>query len=116
MKGLIIKEPHISRIMSRQKTWEIRGCATTTREKIALIRSGSGLIVGTAEIVDCIGPIAPEELAAHYNRHRVSDVSIVSYKKIYAWVIANAQSLMCPVPYKHPQGAIIWVSLGDLAI
>ncbi len=31
----------------------------------------------------------------------------------YAWVMRAAKRLKQPVPYEHPQGAVIWVSLGS---
>jgi hypothetical protein len=56
-RGLLVKSPHIDRILARRKTWEIRGTRTSVRELIALIRIGSGQIVGTCEIVDVLGPL-----------------------------------------------------------
>ncbi|MGA2723367.1 MAG: hypothetical protein ABSG79_13255 [Bryobacteraceae bacterium] len=34
------------------------------------------------------------------------------YRNTYAWVVAKPRRLKKPVPYKHPSGAVIWVSLG----
>jgi hypothetical protein len=31
----------------------------------------------------------------------------------YAWVLSAAKRLKTPVAYKHPQGAVIWVTLDD---
>jgi len=42
MKGLIIKEPWISLILSRKKTWELRSRDTRVRGRIALIRKDRG--------------------------------------------------------------------------
>ncbi len=49
-KGLIIDSPHIERILSGAKTWEMRSSKTAQRGRIALIRKGSGLVVGTVEV------------------------------------------------------------------
>jgi hypothetical protein len=51
MKGLIIKEPWISLILSRKKTRELRSRDTRVRGRIALIRKGSGTVIGVAELV-----------------------------------------------------------------
>jgi len=58
MKGLLIKSPHIENILSGRKTWEIRG--STIKElntTIALIKSGSGMVVGKCKIVAVHGPL-----------------------------------------------------------
>lgn len=52
MKGLVIKQPWIDYILSGNKIWEIRSTNTNIRGKIELIQSGSGLVVGSCEIVD----------------------------------------------------------------
>lgn len=33
------------------------------------------------------------------------------YDKPHAWVLENVQRADRPVPYKHPMGAVIWVTL-----
>ena len=52
MKGLVIRSPWIDHILAGKKTWEMRTRATSTRGRIALIKAGSGLIYGTAELVE----------------------------------------------------------------
>ena len=34
------------------------------------------------------------------------------YGKPYAWVMQNDVSTPEPIPYRHPSGAVKWVSLG----
>ncbi len=48
-----------------------RSTGTEVREQIALIRGGSGTIVGTAKLVDCRGPLTLEQLAGHEDKHAV---------------------------------------------
>jgi ASCH domain-containing protein len=120
MKGLISKSPHVENILKGQKTWEIRGCNTKNRGEIALIKSGSGTIVGKCEIIDVIGPIDISTLQKNVDKHcvpleRIEQV-LGRYKKAYAWVLSNAYALNKPVSYEHPQGAIIWVNLDSLVI
>lgn len=109
MKGLIIKSPHIDNICRSNKTWELRGSPTKIRGKIALIKSGTKTIVAYADLLGCIGPLTPEFLALNVDRHMASGVT--KYKKTYAWILANVRGVEKPIPYKHPQGAIIWVNL-----
>lgn len=100
--------------MSGSKTWELRASATKIRGKIALIQSGSGLVVGTCDLVDVKGPLSLADLKASTHRHRVSASDFgdtLPYQRTHAWVLANAHRLASPVSYKHPMGAVIWVNL-----
>jgi hypothetical protein len=100
-------------ILSGEKTWEIRGRYTHRRGKIALIRSGSGLVLGTCDLVAVKGPLTLEELQA--NAHKaglnVSQLETAPYVSIYVWVVEHAVKFAQPCPYKHPKGAVTWVKL-----
>lgn len=115
MKGLISKSPHIQNILSGKKIWEIRGSNTKIRGEIALIKSGSGTVVGTCHLVDVIGPIDIDYLERNIDKHCVSleqfDQVFGGYKKIYVWVLSNAIEFLEPIEYIHPKGAIIWVNI-----
>ena len=110
MKALIIKQPWIDYILDGRKVWEIRGSNTKIRGKIALIQSGSGLIIGECELMDSI-PLDERTYKQGKEFHRIPNTETLPYKKTYAWVIANAIRYDSPKPYKHPNGAIIWVNL-----
>ena len=116
VKGLVIDTPHVDNIMSGRKTWELRSTATKQRGPVALIRKGSGQIVGLAEIVDAIGPLTDQQLSDGMDKHlrtveRMNDPAVAKYR--YAWVLEGARKLRHPVPYKHPSGAVIWVNLAS---
>ena len=110
MNALIIKKPWIDYILSGEKIWEVRGSKTKIRGKIELIQSGSGLIVGSCEIVDC-KELTLEEFKKSIQKHCISKTDELPYKKTYAWVIDKAKRYDKPKPYKHPNGAIIWVKV-----
>ena len=110
MKALIIKKPWIDYILDGNKIWEIRGSNTKIRGKIELIQSGSGLVVGSCEIIDC-KELTLEEYAKNIDKHNIQEVHILPYNKTYAWVISNVKRYEIPRKYKHPNGAIIWVNL-----
>jgi hypothetical protein len=115
MKGLIIKDPWITHILNGDKSWEIRGSRTKIRGKIGLIKSGTGHIYGTANLVDCQGPFTDLEFKQNRDKHLVSDLGQVArYKKVYAWVLKDVQKLPEPIPYNHPRGAIIWVNIPEI--
>lgn len=114
MKALIIDEPWISLILDGRKTWEMRSTHAAIRGRIALIRKGSGTVVGLADVVDSIGPLDEIAWRAHRARHRIP---VERYAETARWNIAwqleNARPLARPVPYAHPNGAVIWVNLSE---
>ena len=116
MRGLIIKKEPLAKILDGKKTWEMRSRAVTFRERIALIQSKSGKVIGTADLVACIGPLSREKLTNNRDKHQATDETLAEnfgYKEngVYAWELSNAQRLAKPVRYKHPSGAVIWVDL-----
>jgi hypothetical protein len=114
MKGLIIKEPWIDLILSGEKVWEIRGTDTKIRGTIALIKSGSGTVVGLCDIKDVIGPLSLNKIRRSMPFHAIPSNKIsnkLPYPKTYAWVLDNTICIRKPVSYHHPRGAVIWVNL-----
>jgi len=114
MNGLIIKEPWIDLILKGIKAWEIRGSNTTIRGTIALIKSGTGCIFGTAELIDTKRLMA-KEFILYEKEHCVKNCEL-PYLKTYAWILKNPKKFDSPIPYTHPKGAVIWVKLNDIVI
>lgn len=119
MRGLIIRFPWIDHIFAGHKTWEIRGKATKIRGPIALIRGGSGLVVGKCELVDSLGPFTLEQLQGLQDKHCVPVDELrpflLKYKdQAHAWVLDRVVAFERPVPYDHPSGAVIWVTLPEV--
>jgi hypothetical protein len=115
MKGLIIDEPWISLILRGEKIWEMRKTACHHRGRIALIRKGSGQVVGIADVVGCLSPLSSLSAYAEAQpKHRIppgrQDQAFADGWRT-PWVLANARPLISPVHYKHPSGAVIWVNL-----
>ncbi|MFY9621753.1 MAG: ASCH domain-containing protein [Pyrinomonadaceae bacterium] len=114
----MIRSPWIEQILAGRKSWEIRGTNTNVRGHIALIRSGSGKIVGTCDLVDVIGPLTLSDIQdnASISGSDAAEFKSLPYQKTYAWVLKNPEPLEEPIPYKHPSGAIIWVRLPDVEL
>lgn len=113
-KGLIIKSPAIEKILAGIKTWEMRSGATQVRGPIALIKKGSGQIVGIANLVGVKGPLSKQEKLDTVDKHQISLDRLESHetdKWNTAWVLENAQPLITQVNYQHPNGAVTWVNL-----
>lgn len=118
-RALVIASPHIDRILSGEKTWEMRSRNCRIRGPIGLIKKGSGQVVGLAEITGVIGPLSPDELLANQNKHRIDPKLLAQpafAKWNRAWVLSNVTVLSTPVPYVHPNGAQSWVVLDPAAL
>jgi hypothetical protein len=109
--GLIISEPWISMILSGEKTWEMRASKTKKREVIALLRKGSGQVVGLTTLYDGQGPHTLDELRMNVHNHHVPIEQIGKWKS--SWRIRDTRALPVPVKYTHAPGAVIWVALDE---
>ncbi|CAL8981586.1 hypothetical protein RHODGE_RHODGE_02920 [Rhodoplanes serenus] len=118
MDGLLIREPWIGLILSGRKTWEMRTTGCRKRGRIALIRAGSGLVVGVAEIVGSLDPLdALDAYAAGEPYHAIGPAEQrAAFEGNWRtpWVLRNALALKRPVPYRHPSGAVTWVTLDTM--
>jgi hypothetical protein len=122
MLGLIIREPWMEMILQGKKTWEIRSRNARVRGRISLIRSQSGLIVGTTRLVHAM-PVTRAQLLANLDKHGMSREEVLAEFRprakyllpLYAWVFEDARRLASPRRYQHPRGAVIWVDLSKSA-
>jgi len=113
MKGLVIREPWVGQILDGRKTWEIRRGNTRIRGPMALIASGTGTVVGKADLVDTIGPLSLPQMRQTTGKHRIpeNELGALPYgDKTWAWVFKNPVRFEKPLPYRHPAGAVIWVN------
>jgi hypothetical protein len=107
LKGLVISEPWVSHILTGKKNWEMRSKVTSHRGPLAIIRKGTGAVVGMVDLIDCI----PGQHEAEYGASEALHcIPMARHKDCaarwpVAWVFANARSLTEPVPYKHKNGA-----------
>jgi hypothetical protein len=113
MKGLIIRKPWIEYILDGLKIWEIRNSMCHIRGTVGLIQSGSGLVVGKASIVDSFA-ITKVEFEMNRHLHCVPEEIEVTYKKMHAWVLADAVRFEKPIPYRHLHGTVIWANLNGV--
>lgn len=114
LDGLLIRMPWIDKILDASKTWEIRGSHTSKEGRIGLVESGTGTVVGVADLVGVVGPLSLKELSANWRKAGFDNeehLSRLPYKQTFAWVLQNPKRLRQPVSYNHPSGAVIWVRL-----
>ena len=114
-KALLVKQQCADKILSGDKTWDVRGRRTTARGRIHIAQAGTGTLVGEVTITDCI-PVTMAMLARRAKEHRIASVRCVvaKYRRIYAWVLVDAVCYPYPIAYRHPPGAVTWVRTGDL--
>jgi len=107
--ALVIKKKWLDLILLRKKQWEIRGENTTKRGWIHLAQSkAGGKLLGRARLQDCLR-VPRTSFMKHKKLHCISNLSEVSYKSIFAWVLTHAERFTPPLSYDHSQGAVIWV-------
>ena len=110
-KGLIIAEPWISKILAGEKLWEMRSRSVKLRGRIALIKKGSSKVVAIVSLIDVLPPIIQEQLMEYYDKHCVNyDDNPELCKWNTPWVFEDV-TVIDPVHYNHPNGAVTWVNL-----
>lgn len=110
-RAFIAKEHWGNLILDRKKLWEIRGTGTTVRGRVGVIFSGSGMIYGSVEIVSS-SALMREDFERHNGLHRIQCCfEELPYKNPHIWYLKEAIRFKEPIPYRHPQGAVIWVNL-----
>jgi hypothetical protein len=88
----------------------MRSTKTNVTGRIGLIRKGSGLIVGSVDLVGWGTPLTTDQAAATVNVHHVYDLQLLK-KWRYPWIFRNPERFDTPIPYDHPQGAVVWVKV-----
>jgi len=114
LKGLIIRRPWIDRILSGEKTWEMRSRKTLYRGLVGLIGQGTGMIVGVAELVDSLPPLDATTFAATRIKHTIPedlDTEVFEAGWVYPWVFRDSCSLSRAVEAGQRPGQVIWVPL-----
>lgn len=114
-RGLLVRRPWIDMLLSGEKTWEIRGSATSVRGPVGLCASGTGTVLGVANLIDCVGPLDVPAFVQAHARHRVDVAGVSAIEHLpygirtHAWVFETPVLFTEPVSYPHPSGAVIWV-------
>ena len=112
MNAIILKPAAIDQILQGKRTWELRGLPTKNRGAIALIKGGAARIVGTCQLVDCVGPLTIEQLQANLDKHQLplESLSQPPFPKTYAWVLSEPKPLAEPITINNCRGGT-WVRL-----
>lgn len=110
-KAFIVKEHWGNLILDGSKAWEIRGTGTQVRGRVGVIFSGTGLIQGSVEIV-ASSLLLREDFDMFRKYHHIpGEFDSLPYEEPHIWYLKDAIRFTEPIPYRHPQGAVIWVDL-----
>ena len=115
LSAIPIREPWIDMILAGKKKWEIRSKFTKKIGPVALIRTGSKTVVGIANLVEVI-QLTPQMAYEKYAIMGFRPLTKAEAKDLagqYAWVLKDVVKFKKPVPYKHPSGAVTWVTLDE---
>lgn len=115
LRALLVKENWGDAILTGSKTWELRTTDTKIRGRVFIAYSGTGMIFGSVELSDTI-PVDVETLLMNTDKHKLDHEQIADWNikpTSHAWVMTDSIKFEKPIPYDHPQGAVIWVTLPD---
>lgn len=111
MDILILKQIWGEKILSGEKTWEIRSSNTSKRGKINIAYSKTSSIYGKTFLIESM-PLTEELFVNNRDKHCI-DLTwtelIKIYKHPYVWVLNNSEKYNKPIKYNHPKGAVVWV-------
>lgn len=112
MKGLIIKEQWLNKILHENKTLEIRNNNTkNTNEEIYLLESNTHKIKAIAIIKNTI-KLNKNNWEVLKSKHQVNisfEALLNIYNNPYAWNIEVIKELKENITYEHLKGCVIWV-------
>ena len=109
--ALYVKPKWADKILNNEKIWEIRGSSTKKRGRIGILKSGNkGFMDGHVELIDCFR-VTRENLINTIDKHCVTDINNIKYKKIYAWILKNPYIYNEPIQINPKKGSIIWVKI-----
>lgn len=110
-RAFIVKEHWGNLILGGSKLWEIRGTGTQVRGRVGVIFSGTGMIKGSVEIAGS-SLLLREDFEMFRKYHHIpGSFEDLPYEEPHIWYLKDAVRFTEPIPYQHPQGAVIWVDL-----
>lgn len=113
LSAIPIKYPWIDMILMGVKTWEIRSKSTRKFGPVALIRSGSKTVVGVATLSQKI-LLTKKLCLENFKKMGMTKFDALTCIGEHAWVLKDVIEFKKPISYKHPAGAITWVTLDEL--
>lgn len=113
-RALIIREPWISKILSGEKTWEMRSGPTSLRGWIGLAAQGRAEIVGLVRLVESRMPLSAANYDQYFGEHAIppdQTAWAIENNWVFPWVLTDVIRLPKPVAFSQRAGAVKFVSL-----
>lgn len=110
-KAFIVKEHWGGLILDGTKSWEIRGTGTQERGRVGVIFSGTGMIQGSVEVTGSSALTREDFYLFREYHHFPGEFQDLQYRNPHVWHLRDPIRFREPVPYQHPQGAVVWVKL-----
>ena len=117
-RALLIKEPWASKVVSGEKTIEIRTMQTKKiGQEIYIAQAGTKTLIGKATIVKCVQLTMKDYIQLQHQAclTRSGLQQLFSTKRIYGWYLKDAMKFDKPIPYDHPRGAQVWIKIPKAA-
>lgn len=112
IKGLLIKEVWGRKLLSGEKTWEIRNGSAAHRGPTEICYSGTKRRWGKINLVDYF-PLTRKLFEDNLDKHCIlpGTFDLSSYATPHVWVFKNPEIYDKPIPFSQPRGVVIWVNI-----
>jgi hypothetical protein len=110
--AILVREPFATLIIQGKKTMEVRGVATSKRERVWIVSIDTRRILGDVCIVACTR-FQKHDAATLYDQHQIPEsvFNTMSYRKYFGYILAKPTPLNVAVFHKTYPGPQSFVHL-----
>jgi len=110
--AILVREPFATLIIQGKKTMEVRGVATTKRERVWIVSIDTKQILGDVCIIACM-QFHPDTAATLYEQHQIPEAVFhtLAYRKHFGYVLTDPAPLNVAVFHKTYAGPQCFVYL-----
>jgi hypothetical protein len=110
--AILVREPFATLIIQGQKTMEVRGVATSKRERVWIVSIDTRRILGDVCIIGCTR-FQKEDAATLYDQHQIPEsvFNTMSYRKYFGYILTKPTPLNVAVFHKTYPGPQSFVHL-----
>ena len=104
MSSMVLDARSIDSILSGSRTWQLRFEKVSHKGVIEVVQGCSDLILGTVEVVGCIGPLTEQVVEDSLDKFNLSELEakqlsnrIAKGMRVYAMILESPRRYMSPV-------------------
>ena len=101
---LLLKQEWADRVLSGEKSLEIRSTGTRKRGRIGI--AVQNLLFGCVDLTGSMA-LTPEQLAAELPRH-LCPLDEITYKQPHGWSLEKPRLFSKPIPFERKLGQVVW--------